>query len=74
MKVYSKYNIYYYIIFTIEMKESTVSEDSKVSKKSTGKANGKTKSNKRILREYQSRYLNEKREKREPGSTLLNSD
>ena len=39
---------------------------------------GKTKSNKRILKEYQSRYLHgekeREREQRATGSTLLNSD
>ena len=60
----------------IKKRKQTV-RNSKASKKA-----GKTKSNKRILREYQSRYLNvEKEREREQhhaaaaaGSTLLNSD
>ena len=36
---------------------------------------GKTKSNKRILKEYQSRYINGEREREQRAtSTLLNSD
>ena len=59
----------------IKKRKQTV-RNSKASKKA-----GKTKSNKRILREYQSRYLNVEKEREQhhvaaaaAGSTLLNSD